>query len=125
MKPQKTPNEITKNLYYQGSSAITLGKWLGKIHDIPSIVKKFYNGQTREYSIDVTPNESGGLWGECQELSGCFSQGESVEELAKNMREAIALCIGSTDDGRSSEKGEIVVNLHINHGGEYGSFSLS
>jgi hypothetical protein len=28
MKPQKTANEITKTLYYQGASAVALGKWL-------------------------------------------------------------------------------------------------
>jgi hypothetical protein len=34
MKPQKTANEITKILYYQGASAVALGKWLAMKDDI-------------------------------------------------------------------------------------------
>lgn len=33
----------------------------------------------------------GGYWGEVPALAGCYSQGESVEELLTNLREAIEL----------------------------------
>ena len=35
--------------------------------------------------------ESGGYWGECPELPGCFSQGETVNELMEHMKEAAEL----------------------------------
>ena len=37
--------------------------------------------------------EEGGYWGEVYELPGCVSQGETVDELQANIREAIeAVC---------------------------------
>ena len=39
----------------------------------------------------VTHQEvSGGYWGEVPALPGCYSQGETVESLQENIREAIA-----------------------------------
>jgi predicted RNase H-like HicB family nuclease len=35
--------------------------------------------------------ELGGYWGECPELPGCYSQGETVDELMERMREAAGL----------------------------------
>ena len=32
----------------------------------------------------------GGYWGEVPALPGCYSQGETVDELLANLREAIA-----------------------------------
>ena len=32
----------------------------------------------------------GGYWGEVPALPGCYSQGETIEELKQNIREAIA-----------------------------------
>lgn len=39
--------------------------------------------------------QEGGYWGECPELPGCYSQGESIDELMLNMREAAELYIRS------------------------------
>lgn len=35
--------------------------------------------------------EEGGYWAEIPALPGCFSQGESIEEVIRNVREAIAV----------------------------------
>jgi len=35
--------------------------------------------------------EADGYWGECIELEGCVTQGDSLEELQKNMEEALNL----------------------------------
>ena len=32
--------------------------------------------------------QEGGFWGECSELTGCYSQGETIDELMQNMKEA-------------------------------------
>jgi predicted RNase H-like HicB family nuclease len=41
--------------------------------------------------VVVTHQEaSGGYWGEVPALPGCYSQGETVEDLLASLREAIA-----------------------------------
>ncbi len=35
--------------------------------------------------------EEGGFWCECPQLPGCYTQGETVDELMQNMKEAVAL----------------------------------
>lgn len=37
--------------------------------------------------------EGNGFWAECMELSGCFTQGDSLDELRDNMQEALNLYI--------------------------------
>ena len=38
----------------------------------------------------IHPEASDGYWGEVPALPGCYSQGETVDELLANLREAIA-----------------------------------
>lgn len=40
------------------------------------------------YTIKFTPEESGGYFLEIEELEGCISQGETVEEAMENIKEA-------------------------------------
>jgi predicted RNase H-like HicB family nuclease len=44
----------------------------------------------RNYAVVIHQDPEGGFWGEVPALPGCYSQGESVEELKHNIREAIA-----------------------------------
>lgn len=44
---------------------------------------------TRTLTVVVHPAEEGGYWAEVLELPGCVSQGDSLEELRHNVREAI------------------------------------
>jgi len=39
----------------------------------------------------IHPEPTGGYWGEVPALPGCYSQGETVEELLANLREAAAV----------------------------------
>ena len=43
-----------------------------------------------KYHFEVHTEESG-FWAECLELPGCVSQGDSKDELAENLREAVSL----------------------------------
>lgn len=43
--------------------------------------------------VVVHEAEEGGFWGEVPALPGCASQGESMEELMKNLHEAIEGCL--------------------------------
>ena len=40
------------------------------------------------FKVVVHPEPSGGYWGEIPALAGCYSQGETMEELVVNLREA-------------------------------------
>lgn len=42
-----------------------------------------------EYTVLVYQAEEGGFWGEVPSLPGCYSQGETIEETMKNIKEAI------------------------------------
>jgi len=44
------------------------------------------------YPVVVTEEPTGGYVVTCPTLEGCYSQGETIEEALKNIREAIALC---------------------------------
>ena len=41
------------------------------------------------YTILIHPAEEGGYWTEVPALSGCFSQGETIEEAIENTKDAI------------------------------------
>lgn len=48
------------------------------------------------YTIEIIPEEDGiGYYAVAPSLPGCFSQGKSIEEAKKNIKEAIALHIKS------------------------------
>ena len=40
------------------------------------------------FKVIVHPEPDGGCWGEIPALAGCYSQGETVEEMMANLREA-------------------------------------
>lgn len=42
-----------------------------------------------EYTILICKAEEGGFWSEVPALSGCYSQGKTIEETMENTKEAI------------------------------------
>lgn len=46
-----------------------------------------------ELKIVVHQAEEGGYWAEVPAITGCVSQGESFDELLRNVREAIEGCL--------------------------------
>lgn len=48
-----------------------------------------------QYTVLIHQAEEGGFWVEVPALSGCFSQGETVEEALANVKEAIELHLES------------------------------
>lgn len=43
-----------------------------------------------KFTVVVHEEPEGGYWGEVPTLPGCYSQGETMDELLINLREAIA-----------------------------------
>lgn len=49
--------------------------------------------ENNSYTVDVTESSEGGFVGNCLELPAAISQGKSISELEKNIREAIVLVL--------------------------------
>ncbi len=63
-----------------------------------------------EYTVLIHAAEEGGYWVEVPALPGCFSQGESMEEVLKNVREAIELHLEALrEEGEALPQEETVV----------------
>jgi len=64
-----------------------------------------------EYTVIFHQAEEGGYWAEVPALPGCYSQGESIEETVKNIREAIEAHIEALkEEGQDiPEEGEFVI----------------
>lgn len=43
------------------------------------------------FTVELHNDETGGFWAEVKELPGCITQGDSVEEVEANAKEAIEL----------------------------------
>jgi len=62
------------------------------------------------FKIVVHPEPAGGYWGEVPSLPGCYSQGESMEELQANLREALEVL---REEGRSPDPEVQVLELAL------------
>jgi predicted RNase H-like HicB family nuclease len=47
----------------------------------------------KTFNIVIYKAEEGGYWATCPALHGCNTQGETIEEIKENMKEAILLCL--------------------------------
>lgn len=57
--------------------------------------------------------EEGGYWGEVPALPGCASQGETVDELLRNLHEAIEGYLSADLEDRHKERGERVLEIAL------------
>jgi predicted RNase H-like HicB family nuclease len=55
----------------------------------------YFPNRRKSYIIRVTEEEEGGYSGQCAELPAAISQGETLEELRQNMKDAIQLVLES------------------------------
>ncbi len=52
--------------------------------------------------------EEGGYWAEVSALPGCVSQGETMEEVTSNIREAIEAYLSVPAEGVPADAGQMV-----------------
>ena len=57
--------------------------------------------------------EEGGFWAEVPSLPGCSTQGETLEELTENLRDAIALWLDVGEDGIESQSADQILELAV------------
>jgi len=53
-----------------------------------------------EFHVIVEKDEDGGYVGTVPELKGCLSQGDTIDELMENIKEAIELCLEEQKTGK-------------------------
>ncbi|BAW97160.1 hypothetical protein NIES970_21060 [[Synechococcus] sp. NIES-970] len=56
-----------------------------------------------EFYVLIEKDEDGFYVGEVPQLQGCYSQGETIDELMKNMREVIELCLEELEEESKNE----------------------
>ena len=68
----------------------------------------------QKYAVVIHEDPDGGFWGEVPALPGCYSQGESVDELMKNVREAIAGVLEALkEEGRQPEANIRILDVAV------------
>lgn len=57
--------------------------------------------------------EEGGFWAEVPALPGCSTQGESVEEITENLKEAIALWLDVGEDDIETQSTDRILEVPV------------
>jgi len=60
-----------------------------------------------KFKVIIHEAEGGGFWAEVPSLPGCFSQGETLEEVKKNIVEAIEAYLESVEKDGFTSLGEL------------------
>ena len=63
--------------------------------------------------VIVHEAEEGGYWAEVPAIPGCVSQGESMEELLQNLREAVEGCLSVELEDASMEPSDKVMEIAV------------
>jgi len=66
-----------------------------------------------KFKIKLEPCEEGGYTVWVPALPGCISEGETVDECMKNIREAIELYLEPDEDDEPSKKGVLVKEISL------------
>ena len=57
--------------------------------------------------------DEGGFWAEVPSLPGCSTQGETLEELTENLRDAITLWLNVGEDEMESQSTDQILELAV------------
>ncbi len=68
------------------------------------------NKKIHEFSVVILEDESGGYIAVVPELPGCHTQGDSLDEVMRNVREAIELYLETLSE---KEKKELLIHRII------------
>ena len=71
-------------------------------------MKTTHKEGNRKFTILIQEESEGGYSGQCLEIPGAISQGDTLEELKKNMKEAIQLALEYLKDKATSENKKIM-----------------
>ena len=57
--------------------------------------------------------EEGGFWAEVPALPGCSTQGETLEELTGNLKDAIAIWLDAGEDDIETQSSDRILELAV------------
>lgn len=69
----------------------------------------------RTFHVIIEQDEDEGYVGKVQELQGCLSQGDSLDELMRNIKEAIELCLEAQAHKKQIVKEEQIKFVGVLH----------
>ncbi|MEO9307247.1 MAG: type II toxin-antitoxin system HicB family antitoxin [Nitrososphaera sp.] len=64
--------------------------------------------EKRKFTIIIQDEPEGGYTGRCLELKGAISYGKTIDELKKNMEEAISLVLETLNEETQTKRKEII-----------------
>jgi predicted RNase H-like HicB family nuclease len=74
-------------------------------------VLKYVNSMTLKVLIHSA--EEGGYWAEVPALPGCVSQGETVDDLRSNIREAIEGWLTAEDEAANAKTADQIIEVAV------------
>jgi predicted RNase H-like HicB family nuclease len=84
-------------------------KLRGEVFDLEKERKYSVRVKGRKYRVILhADTEDGGYWGECPDLPGCASQGETIEEALDMMKDAIEGHLKVMEEDRQAERSKRV-----------------
>jgi len=81
------------------------------INDVVLTLPDDHIGGIMKFKVKLEPCEEGGYTIWVPALPGCISEGETIEECMKNIREAIELYLESIDDDDKPQEGILIKEL--------------
>jgi predicted RNase H-like HicB family nuclease len=63
--------------------------------------------------VVVHEAEEGGFWAEVPAIPGCATQGDTFEELLKNLYEAVEGCLSVDSDSIQTREGDRILEIAI------------
>jgi predicted RNase H-like HicB family nuclease len=73
---------------------------------------KLHSISNSKYTVIVKKEPEGGFSGQCLELPGAISEGETIDELRQNITDAIQLVLQSIESRASNEE-KIIIDLTV------------
>ncbi|MEI3649040.1 MAG: type II toxin-antitoxin system HicB family antitoxin [Dolichospermum lemmermannii FEM_B0920] len=61
------------------------------------------NMKNKEFYVVIERDEDGMYIGEVPQLKACYSQGETIDELMKNIKEVIEMCLEELEEESITE----------------------
>ena len=76
------------------------------------LVDRVYNSPMKVTAV-VHKADEGGFWAEVPSLPGCRTQGDTMDELKTNLREAVELYLETDPSGLTADKNSQLLELAV------------
>jgi predicted RNase H-like HicB family nuclease len=91
----------------------TLGKLLGLFSGRSCQLRDRVYAYPMKVTAVVHKADEGGFWAEVPSLPGCRTQGDTMDELKANLREAVELYLETDPSGLTADKNSQLLELAV------------